>query len=207
MKTEKGWVLTDDSCAQHRKQTDAQSFRFVEITAKQEDAATVQVREAAVNLGDVSEADMSRVLTRYNKKPLEVFRRQNGESANRLIAEYLFEERVGVPLGDKDFPTEDAAREFLQHYTQENLDEGGSYKDYGLFKSGDYKTCYTREAPESVEDCLTRRDFLELCGGDALKADIVFGLCDWQYPSTILAAWDEEDEAALRKLKEAARMQ
>lgn len=47
----------------------------------------------------------------------------------------------------------------------------------------------------------TANDFLMLCDGDHVKAEIVFSLCDWQHPSTVLGEWDEDDELALQDLK------
>lgn len=70
-----------------------------------------------------------------------------------------------------------------------------------MFVESLHKTCYTHENPTSITDCYTRRDFLELCQGDALKAEIVFSLSDWQHPPTILDEWDAEDEERLRQLR------
>lgn len=57
-----------------------------------------------------------------------------------------------------------------------------------------------------MADCYIRQDFLELCQGDALKAEIVFSLSNWQHPPTILAEWDPDDEERLRDLKEERRV-
>ena len=48
---------------------------------------------------------------------------------------------------------------------------------------------------------ITANDIISLCEGDRLKARMVFELCDWQYPSTILGEWDQDDELALEELR------
>lgn len=206
MQAEKDWTLTDDSCHQYRKQTGPRQYRFVEINALPvsgdeekggEDRA--RVREASVDLAQTKQEDVAAALSRYTKQTVEQFRLEHGDAADALIAEYLFEEHLCDGLGEKDFPSM-AAAEFLEHYTAENLDTQWQYKESGHFSSLCFKTCYIRENPDSIEDCYTRRDFLELCRGDGLKAGMVFDLCEWQHPSTLLAQWDEEDEAALSAL-------
>lgn len=69
-------------------------------------------------------------------------------------------------------------------------------KDINAFISG-CGVCYTPESPDGPDDCYTRDDFIDLCGGDVLKARIVFDLCEWQHPETILAEWDEDDDEEL----------
>ena len=44
-------------------------------------------------------------------------------------------------------------------------------------------------------------DILELCNGDALKAQMVFDRCDWQHPATVLAEWDLDDDLALEQTR------
>jgi len=48
---------------------------------------------------------------------------------------------------------------------------------------------------------ITGQEIVDLCDGDHLKAEMVFNLCDWQFPSTILDEWDREDNAALEVLR------
>lgn len=48
----------------------------------------------------------------------------------------------------------------------------------------------------------TGKYILELCGGDKDKADIVFALCEWEHPSTVLDQWDHDDDLALARIKE-----
>lgn len=60
------------------------------------------------------------------------------------------------------------------------------------------------EDPEELEEvaynCYTGDDFLEQCNGDREKAKQLFQYCDWQHPSSAMAADeeavfdDEEDE-------------
>lgn len=116
MGIENGWVLTDDSCAQHRKLMYGRTFRFIQIEAKSKETDAVRVREGELDLTKISDKDMASALSRYHKEPLEEFRRKYGAAADALLAEYLFEEHVDETLGEKEFPSEDAAREFLFHY-------------------------------------------------------------------------------------------
>lgn len=52
--------------------------------------------------------------------------------------------------------------------------------------------------PEELEEvlsmCYTGEDFMELCGGDAEKADRLFWYCDWQHPSSAVDELDDDDE-------------
>lgn len=106
---ENGWVLTDDSCAQHRKLMYGCTFRFIQIEAQSEETDAVCVREGELDLAKISDKDMAFALSRYHKEPLEEFRRKN-DAAAALLAEYLFEEHMDVTLGEKEFPSEDASR-------------------------------------------------------------------------------------------------
>ena len=40
---------------------------------------------------------------------------------------------------------------------------------------------------------------MELCGGDQLKAEMIFSLCDWQHPSTLISEWGPENDTALEE--------
>lgn len=44
------------------------------------------------------------------------------------------------------------------------------------------------EIEEVIDSCYSRKDFMEIVGGDKDKAIELFHFCDWQHPST---AWDE----------------
>ena len=50
---------------------------------------------------------------------------------------------------------------------------------------------------EELEDalgmCYTGDDFIELCDGDAEKAERLFWFCDWQHPSAALPEIEEDD--------------
>lgn len=61
------------------------------------------------------------------------------------------------------------------------------------------RVCYIPENWDFDQDGsgYTANDILELCGGDKDKADMVFALCDWQHPSTILDGWDADDSLSL----------
>lgn len=80
--------------------------------------------------------------------------------------------------------------------------------DYG-FKSWDNycnrpdSVCYVPQNWDFQEDGpgYTANDILAECDGDKDKADMVFELCTWQHPCTILAEWDRDDDIALREIK------
>lgn len=77
------------------------------------------------------------------------------------------------------------------------------------FKSGESwenisndEVCYIQENNDMDKDSIyTKSEIIELCGGDGLKAEIVFELLNWQSPSTILGEWDDDDNAALEELR------
>lgn len=45
-----------------------------------------------------------------------------------------------------------------------------------------------------VDSCYTWYDFVELCGGNAEMAELLFLYCDWQHPSAALPEVDDEEE-------------
>lgn len=64
------------------------------------------------------------------------------------------------------------------------------------------RICYVPELWDfDLGSGVTGNDILNLCNGDALKAQAVFHRCDWQHPSTILAEWDHEDDLALESIR------
>lgn len=74
---------------------------------------------------------------------------------------------------------------------------------YSIYKSKPSEVCYIPENwdPEVQGLGYTAKDILSLCDNDQDKADMVFGLCDWQDPSTILNEWDQDDDRALLERK------
>jgi hypothetical protein len=75
------------------------------------------------------------------------------------------------------------------------------FKDYDIFQNHPDEICYVPENAEDDDDGFSRNDFIDLCNGDELKAEIIFDLCEWEFPSTILDQWDEEDDEALEELR------
>lgn len=81
------------------------------------------------------------------------------------------------------------------------------------FKSGETwnsilndEICYVQENNDMCKDCIyTKGELVEMCGGDELKAEVVFGLLSWQSPSAVLGEWDEDDDKALEELREDRR--
>lgn len=64
------------------------------------------------------------------------------------------------------------------------------------------RVCYIPENWDFADGRgITANDIILLCKGDQLKARMVFELCDWQFPSTILGEWDHADELALEELR------
>ena len=74
---------------------------------------------------------------------------------------------------------------------------------YSNYKSYPSEVCYIPENWDIAEQGsgYTANDILFLCDNDQDKADMVFALCDWQDPSTILDEWDQDDDRALLEQK------
>lgn len=78
------------------------------------------------------------------------------------------------------------------------------FKSHTNYSHHSERVCYIPENWDFDEDGpgYTGQDFLELCGGDKDKADMVFYLCGWEHPSTVLDQWDHDDDLALAEIKE-----
>ena len=63
-------------------------------------------------------------------------------------------------------------------------------KDEQAFKNEPDKPCYS---PETSDRVYTRNDLIKLCEGDVKKAELLFTVCDWQHPETILEETPAED--------------
>lgn len=61
--------------------------------------------------------------------------------------------------------------------------------------------CYIPESAGSPSEGFSRRDIVEMCAGDDLKAYMIFDLLEWQSPSTVLGEWDEDDDIALTSMR------
>lgn len=87
-------------------------------------------------------------------------------------------------------------------YGPEEADFG--FKSYSNFAHYPDRVCYVPENWDFEEDGpgYTAKDILDLCGGDQDKAEIVFDLCEWEHPSTVLDQWDSDDDLALLEVKE-----
>lgn len=82
-----------------------------------------------------------------------------------------------------------------------NTDYG--FKSWDNYRNRPDSVCYVPEDWDFEENGpgYTANDILAECGGDKDKADIVFELCSWQHPSTVLGEWDRDDDIALRDKK------
>jgi hypothetical protein len=74
-------------------------------------------------------------------------------------------------------------------------------KDYNKFANEPDQVCYVPELAEEEDEPITRNYIVKLCGGDLYKAEMVFSMCTWEHPATILAQWSEDDEEALERKK------
>ncbi|MDD4565715.1 MAG: hypothetical protein PHE79_09625 [Eubacteriales bacterium] len=74
-------------------------------------------------------------------------------------------------------------------------------KDYDKFANEPDQVCYVPELAEEDDEPITRNYIVELCGGDLCKAEMIFELCEWEHPATVLERWDEDDEEALNRKK------
>lgn len=79
------------------------------------------------------------------------------------------------------------------------LEDFSYYKDHEVYTNESETVCYIPENAESIDDCYSRNDFIKLCGGDEIKAHMVFDICSWEHPATVLSQWDSEDENALEQ--------
>lgn len=76
------------------------------------------------------------------------------------------------------------------------------FKSREIFESSPDEVCYIPENNEGdPDDCYTRNDIVADCGGDELKAEVVFDLLSWEHPGCILDQWDDEDDEALEELR------
>ncbi len=73
------------------------------------------------------------------------------------------------------------------------------FKSWTNFESFPDRVCYIPENWDFEYDGsgYTGRDILEQCDQDPIKARMIFSMCQWQHPSTVLGEWDEGDEEAL----------
>lgn len=77
------------------------------------------------------------------------------------------------------------------------------FKDGEIYDKFPDQVCYIPENWDFEEDGpgITANDILEMCDGDKLKAGLVFDLCEWEHPNTVLVRWDEDDDRALAELR------
>ena len=62
--------------------------------------------------------------------------------------------------------------------------------------------CYIPENNDMDKELIfTKQEFIDLCDGDELKAEMLFSMCDWASPNTELIQWDEDDDRALEELR------
>lgn len=94
---------------------------------------------------------------------------------------------------------QDSVRFIETEFGAEELTHG--FKSVYNFKNHPERVCYVPEEWDFEEDGpgYTGNDILEECG-HPIKADIIFSLCSWQHPSTVLGEWDMDDEKAFWRL-------
>ena len=77
-------------------------------------------------------------------------------------------------------------------YGPEDLDHG--FKSNSNFAKYPDRVCYVPENWDFDDGPgITGQDIIDLCNGDKQKAQRVFDLCDWQFPSTVLDEMVRED--------------
>lgn len=69
---------------------------------------------------------------------------------------------------------------------REYYGEGMIYKDEEAYKEYPERVCYIAELSDGK---YTRKDFLDLCGGNEKMADELFNNCDWQHPESLIEDW------------------
>lgn len=81
--------------------------------------------------------------------------------------------------------------------------------DLPYFKCGESWTnilhdevCYIPENNGLDKELIfTKQEFIDMCDGDELKAEMLFSICNWASPNTELIQWDEEDDKELEELR------
>ena len=97
-------------------------------------------------------------------------------------------------------------------YGPEELTPG--FKSASNFSKYPERVCYVPENWDfdNGPGC-TVKDFLDLCNGDSIKAQLLFDECEWQHPSTVLDEWDQYkdelriDEVLAERREKAAQEQ
>lgn len=56
------------------------------------------------------------------------------------------------------------------------------------------RVVYVPENAENNDDVFTKQDFIDMCKGDKDKAQIVFDLCEWKSPYTVIQDLIVEEE-------------
>lgn len=113
-----------------------------------------------------------------------------------------FLETARADESDRNYARDKDPHYIVTEYGPEDATYG--FKSYTNYAHHPERVCYIPENWDFEEDGpgYTARDILEQCGGDKDKADIVFNLCNWEHPSTVLDQWDHDDDLALARIKE-----
>lgn len=69
---------------------------------------------------------------------------------------------------------------------KEYYGQGMIYKNWDNFVNHPDEVCYI---PELSDNKYTRQDLIDLCGGNAKMAEIMFDELDWQHPESLLEDW------------------
>lgn len=79
---------------------------------------------------------------------------------------------------------------------EKNLRLKPGFKDGEIYDKFPDQVCYIPEYWNFDEDGpgITANDILEMCDGNKMKADVVFDLCEWAHPNTILLEWNDDME-------------
>lgn len=117
------------------------------------------------------------------------------EKANRMFGTTVLNEST---ISEENKQQADYIRSLM---VTSKLEHG--FKNYDLFENHPDQVCYIPENWDFEFDGpgITGQDIIDQCGGDKIKARMVFNLCHWQFPSTVVGEWDQDDERALQELK------
>ncbi len=85
-------------------------------------------------------------------------------------------------------------------YGPEEVD--GYFRSQSNFEKHPSWICYIPENWDFEEDGpgYTGEQIIRLCDNDPIKASMVFSICSWQHPETVLDEWDEYDEEVLQEM-------
>lgn len=197
------WIETDSDNAQHVREISDGVFELVQAQRIGDGQYGVAYQIIDVDMWRTNLAfrdTLRQCLIAYGYDGIDDLQCQYGDSWKQILVECIFEDGAYFCLVGLDthiFYELDVACAFVNEYcTLRPL-----YKDWKKWAHDPNAVCYVGAHVDDPSDCWTKNAIIAACDGDEVKAEIVFDLCEWESPYTVLASWDDEDEAALDEIK------